>query len=315
MLADFRVAQREALDALLTETIGSLMAAGAVTLERVAQDGMRVRASAGADSFRRRDTLKTCLQAAREQVTRLAEASDDADVTQRQQAARERAGRERLARVERALAYLPELDSKKEVQQQRYTKEQRAKVTEARASTTDPEARVMKMPDGGFRPAYNVEVATDAAHGIIVGVAVTNAGGDAGQAAPMEAQVAERTGRHPQAYLMDGGFATHPDITILERRGVTVYAPVPPPRSHPPAQRFRPHVGDRPEVSQWRQRMSTATAQAVYRERAATAEWTNAQLRGHGLGQFTVRGLAKVTAVMLLLAISHNLLRWASVLT
>ena len=171
------------------------------------------------------------------------------------------------------------------------------------------------MPDGGYRPAYNVELATDAAQGIIVGVAVTTAGGDAGQAAPLEAQVARRTGQHPQAYLMDGGFATHPDITTLERRGVSVYAPVPPPRTRPPAQRYAARPGDSAEVVRWRARMQTAAAQQVYRQRAATAEWTNAQLRQHGLTRFTGRGLAKVTAVVLWLAISHNLLRWAAVLS
>jgi len=316
-LSDFRVGRQAQLDDLLTQLLASLMATNLVTLQRVAQDGVRVRASAGAASFHRQTSLERCLTDAQRQVARLGYERDHPTpgVTRREQAARERAARAQEARVRQALDALPRVQATKARQQTTYTAERRARVSVPRLSTTDPEARVMKMPDGGFRPAYNVEVATDAAHGIIVGVAVTNAGGDAGQAAPMEAQVAERTGRHPQAYLMDGGFATHPDITILERRGVTVYAPVPPPRSHPPAQRFRPHVGDRPEVSQWRQRMSTATAQAVYRERAATAEWTNAQLRGHGLGQFTVRGLAKVTAVMLLLAISHNLLRWAAVLT
>lgn len=184
MLAGFRVAQQAALEDLLTQLAGSLMAAGAVTLERVAQDGMRVRASAGAASFRRKDTLEACLQAAREQVERLTldRTRPAPGLRKRQRAARERGARERTARVEQALAYLPEMHSKKEAQKQRYTKEQQEKVTEARTSTTGPEARVMQMPDGGFRPAYNVQFATDGAHGVIVGVAVTNAGTDAGPA-------------------------------------------------------------------------------------------------------------------------------------
>lgn len=193
MLADFRVAQRAALDGLLSQIIASLMAAGAVTLERVAQDGMRVRASAGAASFRRRQTLNDCLREARAQVQRLAEEGGD-EVQPRVQAARERAAREREARVAQALAYLPALDEKKEIQQRHYAKEKRAKVTEARSSTTDPEARIMKMADGGFRPAYNVQFATDGEHGVIVGVAVTNAGTDAAQAPPVVEQIRERTG-------------------------------------------------------------------------------------------------------------------------
>jgi len=315
-LADFRVAQQAALDELLTQVVAALLAAGAVRLERVAQDGLRVRASAGAGSLRRQAGLEQCLRAARAQVERLARAREHPDpgVSARERTARERAGREREARVRQALAYLPQAQAAKGRQRAKYTKLRRARVSAARLSTTDPQARVMKLPDGGFRPAYNVELATDGAYGVIVGGAVTAAGTDAGQAVPMEEQVVRRTGRHPQAYLMDGGFASRPDITTLERRGVPVYAPVRLPRNRPPAQRYTPRTGDSAEVGRWRQRMQTAAAQRLYRQRGATAEWTNAQLRQHGLARFTVRGLAKVTTVMLLLAISHNLLRWAAVL-
>ena len=208
MLSDFRVAHQEALDDLLTQIIGSLMAAGAVRLERVAQDGMRVRASAGAASFRGAQGLKGCLKEARAQVDRLAQEREHPDpgVTRRERAARERVAREREKRVEEALSYLPRAQAKKERQQYTKAKAQRSKITKARVSTTDPETRVIKMPDGGFRPAYNVELATDSANGIIVGVGVTSSGTDAGQAAPMEEQLFRRTGRRPDSYLMDGGF-------------------------------------------------------------------------------------------------------------
>ncbi len=318
MLADFRAAEQAALDDLLTQIVASLMAAGAVTLERVAQDGVRVRASAGASSFRRRETLEDCLGEARLQVARLAcerEHPDPHGVSARQQAARERAARERLARVEQALAYLPELQATKETQQRRSTKAERARVTAARASATDPEARIMKMPDGGFRPAYNVQLATDGARGVIVGVAVTNAGTDAGQTAPMVEQIERRTGGRPRDYLVDGGYATRDDITGLEQRGITAYAPVRVPRNKPDAARYEPRWGDSPEVSTWRARMASDAAKAVYRQRAAIAEWTNAQARRHGLGQFNVRGTVTATSVALLLAIAHNGLRWMALRT
>ena len=314
MLSDFRVVHQEALDDLLTQTIGSLMAAGAVRLERVAQDGMRVRSSAGAASFRGEQGLETCLEEARAQVERLAKEREHPDpgVTRRERAARERAARERQERVHEALAYLPQAQAKKERQRRTKATAQRSKVTKARVSTTDPQASVMKMPDGGFRPAYNVELATDSANGVIVGVAVTSAGTDAGQASPMEEQVAMRTGQHPDSYLMDGGFATREEITALEQRDVTVYAPVKPPRNKPEPERYEPRYGDGPEVAQWRQRMATDEAKAIYRQRGSLAEWTNAQVRLHGVSQFSVRGVAKVTSVMLLVAVAHNLLRWAS---
>ena len=275
---------------------------------------MRVRASAGAASFRGEQGLETCLEEARAQVERLAKEREHPDpgVTRRERAARERAARERQERVHEALAYLPQAQAKKERQRRTKATAQRSKVTKARVSTTDPQARVMKMPDGGFRPAYNVELATDSVNGVIVGVSVTSEGTDAGQAAPMEEQVAMRTGQHPDSYLMDGGFATREEITALEQRDVTVYAPVKPPRNKPEHERYEPRYGDGPEVAQWRQRMATDEAKAIYRQRGAVAEWTNAQVRLHGVSQFSVRGLAKVTSVMLLVAVAHNLLRWAS---
>jgi transposase len=314
MLADFRVAHQAALDELLTQTVASLLAAGAVRLERVAQDGTRVRASAGASSFRRKAKLESCLAEARAQVKRLAEQREhpDAGASKRQQAARERAARERQERVEQALAYLPQAQATKEVQRKRSAKAEREKIAEPRISTTDPEARVMKMGDGGFRPAANVQFASDQSSGVIVGAAVTASGSDVGQAVPMVEQIQERTGQRPGDYLMDGGFAARDDITDLEQRGITVYAPVRLPKRKPEEARYAPRYGDSAEVIAWRSRMATEEAKTVYRQRAATAEWSNAQAKQHGLSQFTVRGLAKVTAVVLLVAVAHNLLRWIS---
>ena len=314
MVSDFRVVHQEALDELLTQIVASLTVAGAVTLERVAQDGMRVRASAGASSFRRQETLEAHLENARAQVERLAQEREHPDpgVNQRERAARERAAREQVGRVEQALEYLSQAQAAKERQQRTLATVKRTKVTAPRTSTTDPEARVMKMPDGGFRPAYNVELATDQAKGVIVGVTVIREGTDAGQALPMQEQVVKRTGQHPGAYLMDGSFATKEDITGLEERGVTVYAPVRLPRNKPEEERYQPSYGDSPQVVRWRQRMATEEAKAVYRQRGSTAEWANAQVSQHGVSRFTVRGVAKLTSVMLLVAVGHNLLRWAA---
>ena len=314
MLSDFRVAHQGALDELLTQIVASLMAAGAVTLERVAQDGMRVRASAGASSLRRQETLEKHLEEARAQVTRLAQEREHPDpgVNQRERAAQERAARERVERLEQALEYLPQAEAAKERQQQTLATAKRAKVTAPRVSSTDPEARVMKMPDGGFRPAYNVELATDQAKGVTVGVSVVREGTDAGQAPPMEEQVMNRTGQHPEFYLMDGGFATLEAITTLEEREVTVYSPVKLPRNKPEEERYQPRYGDTPQVVQWRERMATEEAKAVYRQRGSTAEWANAQVSQHGVSRFTLRGVAKLTSVMLLVAVGHNLLRWAA---
>lgn len=300
-LSDFRTAHEAEFDALLTDSVAVLLAAGAVTLKRVAQDGMRIRASAGAASFRRGETLEHCLAAARAQVEHLKHPDEDdpGAPTRRQQAARERAARERQARVEQALKRLPELAA---------IKAQQGKNPEgARASTTDAQATVMKMADGGFRPAYNGQWATDTATQVIVGVTVITVGTDLGQLAPMVEQVGKRHGVYPQEWLVDGGYPAHDQLEQTATRTV-VYAPVPKPKD--PA--VDPHVAkpqDSEVVGAWRERMGTETAKVIYRERAATAECVNAIARERGLTRLRVRGTAKVRGVLLLHALAHNLMR------
>ncbi len=309
ILSDFRIMHREALDELLTRIVGTLMANDLVKLKCVAQDGIKVRASAGAGSFHRRGNLEECLAEAAEQVKKLEEKNPDPEISRRKQAARERATRERVARIQKALDQMASVEAAKERQKRTLALREREKITEARVSTTDPEVRVMKMPDGGWRPAYNVQLATDVGSGVITGVDVVQ-GNDAGQSPPMEDQVMHRSGVHPEAYLMDGGFAQREDITILDSRQVTVYAPVRPPRTQTSGRESStPRTNDSPAVIAWRKRMETEEAKSLYKMRAATAEWANAQVRSHGLLSFTVRGLDKVLSIVLLVAIAHNILR------
>jgi transposase len=312
-LSDFRVAHQEALDNLLTEILASMMDAGLVTLRHVAQDGMRVRASAGASSFRRESSLQRCLMEAEQQVAVLAAKREHPDPgrSARQEAARERAAKERQRRVEEALRRMPKVQAAKERRKKTRSKAERDKVSEARVSTTDPESRVMKMPDGGFRPAYNLQMATDKDSQVIVGVAVDTTGSDGGQAPPVLEQVVQRTGRLPKVYLMDGDFAKRGDITALELRGVTVYAPTRSPRTTTSGRtKAEPRCDDTPQVARWRERMETEEAKEIYKGRAATAECVNAHARRHSLTQLMVRGTNKVRSVLLLVAITHNLLRW-----
>lgn len=305
-LNDFRTGQVAFLDTLLTTSVAGLLHQGLIVLDRVAQDGMRVRASAGKASFRRQSTLQQCLAEAEAQVQAL-RAQAEADPTpgaQRQQ----RLAEDRAARIAKAVAEARHLARRREEVQT--SKGVQAK--EPRASTTDPEARVMKMPDGGYRPAYNVELATTTAGGIIVGAAVTNQGSDGGHLTPMVAQVQARYGAKPKEVLADGGFATLEDIQALHAdHQVAVYAPVKDEEKKRQAgvDPFAPRPRDPEGVALWRQRMGTATAQAIYRERAQTAEWANAGMRNRGLYQFRVRGLAKVKAVVLWYVLAHNLLQ------
>lgn len=314
LLADFRVAHQGELDNLLTKILAAMMAENLVSLKRVAQDGMRTRASAGAASFHGKASLSKCLQEARAQVERLAQEREhpDTQMSRKQRAARERAARERAERVQRALDLLPHAEAAKQRQRRTLAKPEREKVSEPRVSTTDPEAHVMHMPDGGFRPAYNVQTVTDAQSQIIVGVGVSTRGSDQGEALSLEAQVAERTGHHPEEYLVDGGYVKRDDITELDDRGVTFYGPLRPPRTQTSGRDATdPRPDDSQAVMAWRERMGTAEAKEIYKQRGAIAECIHAHYRSrHGVHQFRVRGVAKVLSVMLLVAITHNVLRW-----
>src|SRR5574337_373101 len=307
-LSDFRTGHATALDELLTQVVAALLKAGLLTLQRVAQDGMRVRASAGASSFRRGPRLAQCLAAARAHVAAVNAAGDTESAAQRtrERAAQERAARERAARVAQALAELDKVEALRARQRGGHRSR-----SAPRASTTDSEARTMRMGDGGYRPAYNVQLATETTSGVIVGVQVTNAGTDAAQAGPMVAEIARRLGTRPDEYLVDGGFATAATVEALSRQGITVYAPIPQRRAV--ADVHAPRPADSPEIAAWRQRMASTEAQQIYRDRAATAERVNADLSTwRSLDRFLVRGLRKTLSVVLWNALAYNLLRWAA---
>ncbi len=311
-LNDFRAGNEALMDELLTDNVAALAAVGAITLQRVAQDGMRVRAAAGAASFRRQASLDDHLSQARELVQTIkTQAQADPGQARRQaQAAKLRAAREREARIQAALEQLPEVAAAK--------KRNGSRAEDARASTTDADARVMKMGDGGFRPAFNVQFATTCEEQVIVGMDVVTAGSDMAQLAPMVEQVAQRLGRSPEQWLVDGGFPAHEQIDAVAGR-TKVYAPVPEPRTKQDAQgkevaqdKHQPKPDDSEAVAQWRVRMAGSEARDIYKQRAATAECVNAQARNRGLLRMPVRGLAKVRSVVGLFVLAHNLLRTAA---
>lgn len=307
LLSDFRAAHGEWLERLLVESIGVLVHQGLVTLETVAQDGMRVRAHAGSSSFRRAESLAAALQAAEAHVARLRQEADDdpSGDERRTRGARERAARERIDKIQQAQAEL------KQLQQQR-EKRVGTPTSTPRASTTDPEARRMKMGDGGFRPAYNVQFATDAGTRIIVAAEVVQQGTDAGQLEPQHRHVSETYGVTPQHYLVDGGFAKIDDVTAVERAGSAVHAPLPCEQKHLAAGQnpYARKPGDTPEMAAFRQRMGTPAAKALYRLRSSVAEFPNADCRNRGLTQFRVRGRLKARAQLLWHVLAFNFLRF-----
>jgi transposase len=313
MLADFRSQGGEKWDELLTHIVATLMDENLVTMERIAQDGMKVRADAGKSSFRSAGRLEELLKDAKQQVETLKQLSETNpdELSKRQIAARERAATERQARIEEAGRQCDELRRQREESAKRSGR----KPTEARASTTDPEARVMNFSDGGFRPGYNVQYATDTATGIIVGVEVTNAGTDSEQMVPMLDQLAKRYDVVPDAVLVDGGFASLDAIDEAEKRECQVFAPLKDEEKQTKAGKD-PHArkkADTDRTAAWRQRMGEEASKVMYRLRSQTAEWVNALCRNRGFQQMPVRGRTQCKIVATLYAITHNLIQQGNV--
>jgi transposase len=310
-LNDFRTGFGRQLDGLFTQVLGKLTFANVVTVARIAQDGTRVRASAGSASFRTGATLREHLAAAQGHVEALKRQGNDPAVSARERAAQERAAAERLARAERALAELPLAEAAKTRKGQKVSR-----YTQARVSTTDPEARRMKMSDGGFRPAYNLQLAADTASRAIVGLLVSKAGTDAGLNEVMRRQVQDRTGLQVGEHLTDGGYTKMEDIPAAASGGTTIYRPPPPlQKSGERTSPYQPCPTDTPEVAMWRELMGTPEAREIYQERGSTIETVNADLKTHrGLGTLGVRGIAKVTCVALWSALAYNVMHFADVL-
>lgn len=305
-LSDFRVGQAELLDRLLTENIATLEACGLIDLDKLSQDGVRVRAGAGAASFRRRGRLEDHLARAEQVVQQLKREVDDMpDASSRRvRAARERAARERVEKVKAALQTLGEVEAQRE-RRMKTNRKEAEKQKEPRASTTEPQARIMKMADGGFRPAYNVQVVTVAGEQIVVAVNPTTIGSDRGFLRPALEAIRKRFGRLPKGHLADGGFGSGGDIEWAHREGVTIYCP--PTQAKHGRDPYQPRDDDGPGVAAWRSRMSSDEGKAQYRKRVECecvhARWRNWHLT------LNVRGQTKVAAVMLWHALANNILQ------
>lgn len=307
-LNDFRVAHESKLDDLFTNVLTCLVRQGVVTVDRISQDGTRERASAGSSSFRRRKTLETLRQQMRQHVNAVRKQLDNpaSNTSKQRLAAQVRAARERQEHVQNALKELAKLEEAKAKQ-----KSKPSKKSAPRASTTDPQARIMKMPGGGYRPGYNVQIAADVDSRAILGVDVTNAGSDVHESEPMRRQVEERTGGKVKEHLVDGGYVGLDSIERAASEGVAVYAPVPKPKKRG-QNAYAPRRGDGPGVSAWRQRMATDEAKAIYKQRAATSETINGDLKAwRGMGQIRVRGLGKARCIALWCALTYNILHFA----
>jgi transposase len=296
-LSEFRVGHGDALSGLFTDVLAVLLQKGLVSLELVAQDGTRVRASATAPSFRREASLDACREQAALHLKAVLAESDDPEATEAEKRARLAAARDYQRRVDEAIATVQSLH--------------KAGKPEPRASTTDADARVMKMADGGYRPGYNIQMATAGSPRggprTIVGVNVTNVGSDMGSVSPMLEQIEQRTGKRPAKLLADANHAHHDCIRQCAEQGVEALIAVPK-RSQNPGQ----NADHEAAIVAWRERMTTEDAKTTYRARASLCELPNAHLKHHcGVTQVLVRGLAKVTCVALLAGLAINLVQQA----
>lgn len=299
-LSEFRAAHGDAFDALFTDVLAELMHRGLIDLAVMAQDGTRVRAAASAPSFRSWGSLLECRAQAALHLTAVLAQADDPELTRRQKARRVAAAEDYQRRVEAAIAAC------------RSQREAHPEAV-ARGSTTDDDARVMKMADGGFRPGYNVQygVVGDKMGGprTIVGVRVTNVGSDLGSLVPMVAQVEQRTGALPTAVVADSNHARHEDLAALLACGVApIVAPPKPRKGATGAQADRSAP-----IAAWRELMQRASSKELLRQRGGLSEFANARQKGvQRVTQVLVRGATKVLNVMLLGALSANLLQHAA---
>lgn len=322
LLSDFRTDHGEGVDDLLTQVIASLVEQGLVKVSRISQDGVRVRVGAGAASFRREERLQKLLEEAKQQVEELRrqlEAPEKmAGEKARKVKAEKRRAEEKQKRVEKALEQLPELKEKQAKAAKRAGKGKcgdKIRNKELRVSTTDAEARVMKMANGGFNPAVNVQLATDTESRAIVGVDVSNEGYDAaGLSAPMRQQVEERTGQKVEEQLLDGGYQRTRDIEEAHGEKVKLYVPPKPAtKAENRGRELEVKRGDREAVQEWKKRMASAEGKEIYKQRAATSETVNGDLRTYrGLTQILVRGLAKSKCVALWCALAYNVMHFGA---
>lgn len=315
-LSDFRTVDGELLDRVLSESVAALAAEGLVDLDEMAVDGTKVAANAGRGSFRAEAGLAGYERAARRRVERLRGEveSDPGANAARRRAAQERAAREVESRAAAARAKLAALQQEKAKRERTHKKQERAKDA-PKASSTDPQARIMQMPDGGFRPAYNLIVATATAGQVVLALRPTDRRNDSGLARPMVEEVAARYGRSPARLLADSKLVTQDEIVALaEDPSAPLAVYTPPPADKPdakPASVRRREAKRRaePEVlREWRARMASAAGKVVYRRRGR-AETVNAGFKNHGLHRFRLRGLDKVRCEALLQAIAHNIRR------
>jgi transposase len=214
-LSGFRSEFKAGLDDLFVQVLGMLSAEGLITMERVTLDGTKIKANASGNTFRRKQKIEAHLALAREQVQIMnAQAADEEKTAQRQASARRRAARQRVSRLEAACREVERLQREKKHDRKDFV---------ARASSTDPEAHVMRNGEGGTVPSYNVQLMTDTAHGLVVNVEATTDAIDYRQLEPALERCERALECRPQQVVADGDYTNHASVQAAAACGVDFY--------------------------------------------------------------------------------------------
>jgi transposase len=304
-LADFYSDHEQFLNEVFTDHLEILLEAELIDLKKITLDGRKVPASASKESFHREPTLSQHRQQAQAHLQAIRQQRQQtAEEHRRKAAAQQRAAEERQQRLEAALAMVKQRQEEKAARGRKDEKPE-----DVRASETDPDARKMKMSHGGYQPAYNVQTVTDVATGLIVTVAVTNQGSDNGLLKPMLDKMAAETGVTAAQALVDTGYIDLKDIEAVEEKGTQVHMPPKHEKQDLKDHKdpYAPKRDDKPKVAEWRARMGTAVAKALYKKRAPVAEGVHAQQSNRGWKRFRLRGLKKAGVEALWQALAHNL--------
>ncbi len=311
-ISDFRSCHGEQLDELLTQSVAILAHKKLISLEKISQDGMRVRACAGGSSFKREESLRFNLELAQMLVNDLKAESEKnpAACKKRIEAAQLRVAEEKVKNIESALAELNEIRRSKILAKKREQRKMKTgELEKVRASMTDPEARIMKMADGGFRPAYNIQYATTNKGKAIVGVSITKNGSDQKETLQMIEQIENRYCIIPKKWIQDGGYHNLRELDKVgeKYKDCQIYMPVQETQKNR-GNLYEKREDDTPITGEWRERMGTEEAKEIYKERGYTAELINAQARNRGCQRLLVKGLLKVKNIALLYALVQNMM-------
>lgn len=312
-ISDFRTDAGDLFDDLLVQGVVTLAKAKIVKVKEVIQDGMRVRAGAAKGSFRRLDTLRELHKGVQDwiKVLRQEVEDDPRKCLDLKQAAKTAAANERAQRLENAMKQVEKFVEEKQANRKKHKKKVLTpeEIKEVRVSTTDPEARIMKMPNGGFSPAYNFQFGIDPESQIVLSATVTNSGRDAGQLLPMFDDIKSKYNTQPDRYIVDGGFVSKEDIKELAQRGCDIYAPVAKSRqSKHGSINIKRTPKREPAVEEWIDRMKKEESRKIYGRRMLV-ELVNAHMRNRGLNQLVVRGLAKAKIIASMFAVAYNMTR------